>query len=136
MRRRDFLRVVGGSSAALAIAPPALPANPAPIKITEAKFLRLRYPGKTPRKRNGTIESGGGAPGMTQLELHTDAGIIGCSVTGGGQSIITEQLMPRIVGMNPFHIEAIWDRMYHFNRKPVAKGLYISAMGAVDIAVW
>ena len=136
MRRRDLLRVVGGSSAALAIAPPALPANPAPIKITEAKFLRLRYPGKTPRKRNGTIESGGGAPGMTQLELHTDAGIIGRSVTGGGQSIITEQLMPRIVGMNPFHIEAIWDRMYRFNRKPVAKGLYISAMGAVDIAVW
>ena len=45
-------------------------------------------------------------------------------------------VMPRIAGMNPFHIEAIWDRMYRCNRKPVAKGLYISAMGAVDIAVW
>jgi L-alanine-DL-glutamate epimerase-like enolase superfamily enzyme len=136
MQRRDFLRVVGGCSAALALPAPALPANPASIKITEVRFLRLRYPGKTPRKRNGTIESGGGAPGMTQLELHTDAGIIGRSITGGSQAIITEQLMPRIVGMNPFHIEAIWDRMYRFNRKPVAKGLYISAMGAIDIAVW
>jgi L-alanine-DL-glutamate epimerase-like enolase superfamily enzyme len=136
MLRRDFLRVVGGGSAALALQPPALPANPPSIKITEVKFLRLRYPGKTPRKRNGTIESGGGPPGMTQLELHTDAGIIGRSITGGSQAIITEQLMPRIAGMNPFHIEAIWDRMYRFNRKPVAKGLYISAMGSVDIAVW
>jgi L-alanine-DL-glutamate epimerase-like enolase superfamily enzyme len=136
MHRRNFLRVIAGGPAALALQPPALPANPASIKITEAKFLRLRYPGKTPRKRNGTIESGGGAPGMTQLELYTDAGIIGRSITGGSQAIITEQLMPRIVGMNPFHVEAIWDRMYRFNRKPVAKGLYISAMGAVDIAVW
>jgi L-alanine-DL-glutamate epimerase-like enolase superfamily enzyme len=136
MQRRDLLRLVGGCSAALALPAPALPANPASIKITEVKFLRLRYPGKTPRKRNGTIESGGGAPGMTQLELHTDVGIIGRSITGGSQAIITEQLMPRIVGMNPFHIEAIWDRMYRFNRKPVAKGLYISAMGAIDIAVW
>src|SRR5258708_9479739 len=44
--------------------------------------------------------------------------------------------MRRIVGMDQFHIEEIWDSMYRFNRKPVAKGLYISAMGAVDIAVW
>jgi L-alanine-DL-glutamate epimerase-like enolase superfamily enzyme len=26
--------------------------------------------------------------------------------------------------------------MYHYNRKPVAKGEYIRAMGAVDIAIW
>src|SRR3954447_7781580 len=136
MLRRDFLQVAGGCSAALALAPPALPANPPPIKITEVKFLKLRYPGKTPRKRNGTIESGGGAPGMTQLEIHTDAGIVGRSLAGGNNEIINGQLMPRIAGMNPFHIEAIWDRMYRFNRKPVAKGLYISAMGAIDIAVW
>src|SRR5258708_21820522 len=43
--------------------------------------------------------------------------------------------MRRIVGMDQFHIEEIWDSMYRYNRKPVAKGLYISAMGAVDIAV-
>ena len=41
-----------------------------------------------------------------------------------------------IVGENPFFIERIWDRMYRHNRKPVAKGEYIRAMGAVDIAVW
>lgn len=110
--------------------------NPPPMKITDIKFLRLRYPGKTPLKRNSIIESGGVAPGMTQLEIHTDTGIIGRSIPSGTSDIIRNQLLPRIVGMNPFHIEAIWDRMYRFNRKPVAKGLYISAMGSVDIALW
>ena len=136
MKRRDFLTAIVGGSATLTLPRPALPLISAPIKITEARFLRLRYPGSVPRRRNGTIESGGGAPGMTQLELLTDAGIIGRSVPAGSEEIITQQLMPRIVGMNPFHIEAIWDRMYRYNRKPVAKGPYISAMGAVDIAIW
>jgi L-alanine-DL-glutamate epimerase-like enolase superfamily enzyme len=137
MNRRELLCRTVGASAALAAPAAAVPlAAPPPIKITGIEFLRLRYPGKTPRKRNGTIESGGGAPGMTQLEIHTDAGIVGRSIPSGGNEIITGQLLPRIQGMNPFHIEAIWDRMYRHNRKPVAKGPYISAMGSVDIALW
>ncbi len=136
MNRRHFLRGAIGASACLALPRPALPLNAPPMKITKITFLRLRYPGRTPRKRNSTIASGGGAPGMTQLEIHTDAGIIGRSIPAGGNDIITGQLLPRIAGMNPFHIEAIWDRMYRFNRKPVAKGPYISAMGSVDIALW
>lgn len=135
-RRTLFQTAAAGAAATLALPSSALPASPPSIKITGVQFLRLRYPGKTPRKRNGTIESGGGSPGMTQLEIHTDAGIIGRSIPAGSQELITSQLLPRIVGMNPFHVEAIWDRMYRFNRKPVAKGLYIGAMGAVDIAIW
>ena len=136
MNRRDLLRSAIGASASLALPKPALPLNPPPIKITEMKFLRLRYPGRTPRRRNGTIESGGGSPGMTQLEVHTDVGIVGRSIPAGSNDIITGQLLPRVAGMNPFHIEALWDRMYRFNRKPVAKGPYISAIGSVDIALW
>jgi D-galactarolactone cycloisomerase len=136
MHRRSFLQTLAAAPAGLALARPALPAAPPPIRITGVKFLRLRYPGSTPRKRNATIASGGGTPGMTQLELQTDAGIVGRSIPSGSQEIITSQLLPKIVGMNPFHVEAIWDRMYRYNRKPVAKGLYISAMGSVDIAVW
>lgn len=136
MNRRDFLRCAAGASASLALPRPALPLNPPPLRITGMSFLRLRFPGRTPRRRNATIESGGGPPGMTQLEIHTDAGITGRSIPAGGSEIITGQLLPRILGMNPFHIEALWDRMYRHNRKPVAKGLYISAMGSVDIALW
>jgi len=136
MNRRNFFSTALGASATLALPRPALPASPPPMKITDIKFLRLRYPGRTPRKRNSTIESGGGPPGMTQLELYTNAGIVGRSIPSGSSEIITGQLLPRIKGMNPFDVEAIWDRMYRHNRKPVAKGLYISALGSVDIAVW
>lgn len=136
MNRREFLSRTVTGSAALAISPPLLPAAPPRLRITEIKFLRLRYPGRTPRERNSIIESGGGPPGMKQLEVRTDAGIIGRSIPAGGNEIITGQILPRIGGMNPFHTEAIWDRMYRFNRKPVAKGPYISAMGSVDIALW
>lgn len=134
--RRDFFRTAFGAGAALAM--PALPVfgAPPPMRITDIKFLHLRFPGKTPRKRNSIIESGGGAPGMTQLELYTDQGIVGRSIPAGSASIIQSELLPRIRGENPFFVERIWDRMYRLNRKPVAKGEYIRAMGAVDIAVW
>lgn len=114
----------------------ALPSSPPNVRITEIKFLRLRFPGKTPRKRNAIIESGGGPPGMTQLEIYTDQGIIGRSIPAGATHIIESELLPRFRGENPFYIERIWDRMYHYNRKPVAKGEYIRAMGAVDMALW
>jgi L-alanine-DL-glutamate epimerase-like enolase superfamily enzyme len=135
MTRRNLLK--SSLAAAGAAAPPAaLSSSPPNIRITDLKFLRLRFPGKTPRKRNAIIESGGGSPGMTQLEIHTDQGIIGRSIPAGSASIIQNELLPRIRGENPFFIERIWDRMYRHNRKPVAKGDYIRAMGGVDIAIW
>lgn len=136
MHRRAFFHTAVCGSAAFAFPPSAIPQTPPAIKITDIKFLRLRFPGKMPRKRNATIESGGGAPGMTQLEIHTDVGIIGRSIPSAPATFITSELLPRIVGMSPFHVEAIWDRMYRLNRKPVAKGVYISAMGSVDMAIW
>jgi L-alanine-DL-glutamate epimerase-like enolase superfamily enzyme len=137
MDRRSFLRTVGAAGSAAAAAPQAaLPAEAPKLRITGVKFLRLKYPGKMPVKRNAIITSGGGAPGMTLLEVYTDGGIVGRSVPAGGQSLIESELLPRIKGENPFFVERIWDRMYHHNRKPVAKGEYIRAMGAVDIAVW
>ncbi len=66
------------------------------LRITGMSFLRLRFPGTTPRKRNSIIESGGGSPGMTQLELHTNQGIIGRSSAGGSRLI--EAAFARIKG--------------------------------------
>ncbi len=136
MKRRAFLGTAVGV-AGLGALPRAVQASqPPPMKITDIKFLRMRFPGTVPAKRNATIASGGGAPGMTQLEIYTDAGIVGRSIPSASEELIRSQLLPRILGMNPFHVEAIWDRMYRYNRKPVAKGLYISAMGSVDLAIW
>lgn len=140
MNRRYFLaagpRAAGAIAAAFAL-PNAVPAaQPPSVRITDVKFLRLRFPGRTPRIRNAIIESGGGPPGMTQLELYTDQGIVGRSIPAGATGLIESELLPRIRGENPFFVERIWDRMYRYNRKPVAKGEYIRAMGAVDMAVW
>lgn len=129
LTRRGFL----GTALAASTAAPVI-ANPPDIRITGFGFLRLRYPERTPVKRNATIVSGGGQAGMTQLELYTDQGIVGRSEPKSRGLI--ESLFHRVKGENPFYVERIWDRMYRDNRKPVAKGDYISAMGSVDIAVW
>ncbi len=138
MDRRDFLRAGAGGAliSGLASAPSTVAATPPNIRITEIKFLRLRFPGRKPRIRNAIIESGGGPPEMAQLEVYTDQGIIGRSIPAGASHIIETELLPRIRGENPFFVERIWDRMYRLNRKPVAKGEYIRAMGAVDLALW
>lgn len=57
---------------------------------------------------------------MTQLELYTDAGIIGRSLPRSVDLI--EDLFHRVKGENPFYVERIWDSTYRQNRKPVAKG--------------
>ncbi len=140
INRRDFLKAgpcAGGVLAsAFSFPSTASPASPANIRITDAKFLRLRFPGRTPRIRNAIIEYGGGPPEMTQLEIYTDQGIVGRSIPAGATEIVESELLPRIRGENPFFVERIWDRMYRYNRKPVAKGEYIRGMGAVDMAIW
>jgi L-alanine-DL-glutamate epimerase-like enolase superfamily enzyme len=127
--RRTFLASAVAASAAVSGG-----AKPPEIRITGFGFLRLKFPEEMPVKRNATITSGGGQAGMTQLELYTDAGIVGRSLPKSAN--LVEELFHRVKGENPFYVERIWDRMYRYNRKPVAKGGYIEAMGSVDIAVW
>lgn len=144
MNRRTLLKLIG-SGAAAATALNAVPALPQSVtraretlrnlKITDMKFLRLRYPGKTPVKWNSIIKSGGGSPGMTQLEIYTNEGIVGRSLPKA-KSLIENYVFPKIKGENPLDIERLWDKVYHHNRKPVAKGLFIEALGSVDMALW
>jgi len=139
--RRDMIKLAGVSAAlglSAGVQAPVLAqtSSPPPIHITDVKFLRLRFPGQVPRRRNAILWSGGGPPGMTQLEVYTDQGIVGRSILHGFPEIIEKRLAPVIRGENPFYIERIWDRMYRFWRKPVAKGSVIEAIGTVDIALW
>ncbi|MDZ7305389.1 MAG: mandelate racemase/muconate lactonizing enzyme family protein [candidate division KSB1 bacterium] len=146
--RRNFMRTVAGglggfaASSWLAPAPPAL-ARPMEnaraafnnLKITELKFLKLQFPGKTPVKRNAIITSGGEAPSLKMLELYTNQGLIGRSLPKGPDSLI-KSAFSKSRGENPFDVERLWDRMYRDNRKPVAKGEYIEAIGSLDMAIW
>ncbi|MBN2089891.1 mandelate racemase/muconate lactonizing enzyme family protein [candidate division KSB1 bacterium] len=148
LKRRKFMRMFTGMTAAFCgtslmseaaqSAPSVLQEAQQKIdnlKIVDLKYLRMEFPGTLPVKWNSIITSGGGAPSMTQMEIHTDQGIIGRSLPKGPKSI-AETIFKKIKGENPFFIERIWDRMYRDNRKPVAKGDYIKAMGSIDMAIW
>ena len=145
-QRRKFLKLAGISGGVMASCFHETPLRAAQgmararstlnnLRITEMKFLRLRYPGTTPRKWNSIIVSGGGPPGMTQLEIHNNEGIIGRSIPRSSR-IIESEVFPKIKGENPLDIERLWDKIYSDNRKPVAKGAFIEALGSVDMALW
>lgn len=133
--RRDFLKSSVTAVGTL-MSPLAAWASPPKLAITEVNTVRLRFPGRTPRKRNAILWSGGGAPGMTYLEIKTDQGIVGRSIPAGYTDLIESRLGRVIRGENPFYVERIWDKMYRSWRKPVAKGLMIRCIGAVDLAIW
>jgi L-alanine-DL-glutamate epimerase-like enolase superfamily enzyme len=138
--RRNFFKsgIAGGLTAGLASTGGAVStafASPPKITITGMNFVRLKFPGRTPRKRNAILWSGGGQPGMTILEIQTDQGIVGRSLPSGSTDLIESKLARVIKGENPFYVEYLWDKMYR-SRKPVAKGLMIRAIGSVDLAIW
>ncbi|MEL7162046.1 MAG: mandelate racemase/muconate lactonizing enzyme family protein, partial [Bacteroidota bacterium] len=148
-KRRQFLRHLSLGTAAVASA--ALPAGRlgavAPthraatsnalesIKVVDHEFVRLRFPQETPLTWNAIKKSGGKRPSTTFLKLKTDAGIDGICIPKGNTTDI-EKFTKKIRGLNLFHTEQVWDHMYHHDRKPVAKGKEIHAIGSVDLAVW
>ena len=75
--------------------------------------------------------------------VETDAGIEGYGEAFyfGGPSTIVALMMeqacgPHIVGMDPFDTSVIWDKLYNLMRDQGQKGVTISAISAIDIALW
>jgi D-galactarolactone cycloisomerase len=75
------------------------------------------------------------------IEIETDDGLVGWGEANwggslqGGKSLltlITERVRPTLVGKNPFNAEAIWRSMDELS----FDGNRVSALGAVDIALW
>jgi D-galactarolactone cycloisomerase len=80
----------------------------------------------------------------TLVEVITDAG-----TTGWGEAfaqgleppeiaatVIDKALRPLVVGADPLDTEVLWHRMYHATRDYGRKGSVISAISAIDIALW
>lgn len=80
----------------------------------------------------------------TLVEITTDTGL-----TGWGEAFaqgleppeiaaaaIEHALRPLIIGANPLDIEVLWHKMYHSSRDYGRKGSVMSAISAVDIALW
>ena len=76
-------------------------------------------------------------------EISTDEGIQGLGEAfyfGGpakiAASLIEDALGPLIVGRDPLDNAVIWDFLYNWTRDQGMKGVTISALSAVDIALW
>jgi D-galactarolactone cycloisomerase len=75
--------------------------------------------------------------------VDTDEGIqgVGEAFYFGGPartvaSLIDDGLGPLIAGEDPMDTSVLWDRLYNLTRDQGQKGLTISAISAVDIALW
>jgi len=77
------------------------------------------------------------------IKIKTDEGIIGFgeSATFGGpvnvtKVVVEEELSPLYVGKDPFHVEELWETAYRQTIQHGRKGIVISALSGIDIAVW
>jgi D-galactarolactone cycloisomerase len=75
--------------------------------------------------------------------VSTDAGVEGLGEAfyfGGPASVVAtlirDGLGPLLVGYDPMDTSVIWDRLYNWTRDQGQKGLTISALSAIDIALW
>ena len=75
--------------------------------------------------------------------ISTDAGLqgVGEAFYFGGPAkivaqIITDGFGPLLVGKDPMDTSVIWDSLYNWTRDQGQKGLTISALSAIDIALW
>ena len=139
MTRRDALKFAAAGSAA-AVALPQY-ANAVEdvlrhIRISRLEFIDLRFPGTLPLKWNAIRSYGGGSPTDSILEVHTDQGIVGRSRPKAPREVIEGEAFDRLKGQNLLEPERLWDRMYRHDRKSIAKGIYIKAMGSLDVAIW
>lgn len=105
------------------------------ISIKNIETFRLQFDKKTPLNWNAIVKSGGKYPSVRFLKITTNEGITGYSLTKGSVSDILS-FANKLKGKNLLNIEEMWDTMYFDNRKPVAKGKEISAIGTVDLCVW
>ena len=75
--------------------------------------------------------------------ISTDAGIdgLGEAFYFGGPAKIVAQIMqdgfgPLLIGRDPMDTSVIWDVLYNWTRDQGQKGVTISALSAIDIALW
>jgi L-alanine-DL-glutamate epimerase-like enolase superfamily enzyme len=89
------------------------------------------------RKRQANY---GGKVGFVVVEIETDSGIIGVGSCGTANSgikrIIEDHFAPLVIGEDPFKVELIWSKLYRSSARFGRRGVAISAISGIDIALW
>jgi L-alanine-DL-glutamate epimerase-like enolase superfamily enzyme len=77
------------------------------------------------------------------VEIHTDSGLtgIGESASHGGplittKTIVEQELKPYLLGEDPLNIERLWEKMFWRSFFHGRRGVIISAMSGIDVALW
>lgn len=105
------------------------------VSIKDIETFKLQFDKKTPLNWNAIVKSGGKYPSVRFLKITTNEGITGYALTKGSVSDIMS-FANKLKGKNLLNIEEMWDTMYFYNRKPVAKGKEIHAIGTIDLCLW
>lgn len=76
----------------------------------------------------------------TLVLVHTDTGAVGIgsgySHPGLMELVLQHQLAPFLQGEDPTQVEALWEKMYRITRWYGRKGAAMTAIGALDTALW
>jgi D-galactarolactone cycloisomerase len=73
------------------------------------------------------------------VEVVTDTGLVGwgeCFGPARPNAAVVEAFRPFLIGADPLATEALWQNLYNRFRDQGQKGLVISALSGVDIALW
>jgi galactonate dehydratase len=80
------------------------------------------------------------AEGLLACRVHTDEGLIGCgetwSIPSSVEGVIHDWMAPRLMGTDPFDIEAHWRFLYERAANVGARGAELRALSAIDLALW
>lgn len=78
--------------------------------------------------------------GSCIVEIETADGVVGWGECYGPSQVarayIESQYGPRIIGRDPFDVEVIWEDLYNRIKDYGNKGMAISALSGIDIALW
>lgn len=101
------------------------------MKITDLRAFQPPTPGSPPDWRTQL--------GQIVVEVHTDGGLVGIGVGGGGAAsihIVHTVLRDLLVGQDPAEVEKLHRQMYDHTLFYGRKGLVIMATSGVDLALW
>ena len=107
------------------------------IRNIEVINLRFEYPSAQRFRYAGGVCTGR----LTSLvKVYTDDGIVGLGSVYShpdlARGVIEGHLRSLLIGEDPLQAERLWDRCYALTRWYGRKGVALSAIGGVDIALW
>ncbi len=108
------------------------------MKITDVKTYQLSVKVDQP-----FTSSRGWWYGMKSamiIKVETDEGLVGWGEAYGpaavSRAVIESLFKKQLIGRDPFDVEVIWEHLYNLIKDYGLSGMTISALSAVDIAMW